>query len=1355
MSEFKTIECRYCGNHEESLFRKKEDSLVCKCCGSWYQYKTDAESLRCEMGYGQLSAYKFDEAKITFQNTVREFPNSIDARWGLLLAQYRIVYIKGFYKGVSEPIYCFSEYDKFRTRYFRGEVEYSKIMRLLEDDDELRYDYEAKAEKIDRAIDNFKACKSTTERDVFICVKISASTEGNTRPYNERTRDYEFAQRVYLDLRKKGVNPFFSFVTLKNEVDSDDLIWLNLVKSKKMLLIGSRTDYLESAWVKSEWKRWLYMGRAKDLYICVLNEGGESPLDVLPTELADSQIYTRDTYDKLLCDICAKDESETEAEMLARLEAQLRMKFEAEAKIKAEAEAKAKAESDAKAKAEADAKAKAEAEAKAKAEAEAKAKAEAEAKAKAEAEAKAKAEADANANAPAKTKTEDDKDVHGKIIYIDGREETILSGFTKINAGAYYENPKIASVILPASTKEIGDRAFANCGNLRSITLPEGLKTIGRSAFFLCENIKDVYYRGTEKQYREIEIGKFNTVLDKAAKHFSASGLDGKVVYADGREETLKYGITEIADKEYYQNSEIVGVVLPASVTSIGSEAFAECAALASVAFPEGLKSIGEFAFTECPSLTGVVIPDSVTEIGKLAFRYCENLNSVKMSESVKVLAESVFEECYALESVNLPKGLTSIENWAFHMCQNLDSMVIPTGVTKIGQYAFESCAFEKVQFEGTEAQWRKIEIDDTNDVCKNVVFLGKEIDKKAPDEANGQIADAASPSGKNGKIIYKDGKEDILGYGNGKIKKESYANNANIVKVILPESITVIGEKAFYSCASLAGITIPSGVTSIEMKAFANCAALKEINFGGTEAQWHNVSVAYGNAAVAKAKVNFASSAEIPENTDAARSAKDGKIIYAGGKEEVLRHGITEIAASAYYEKANIVSVVLPEGVKAIGDRAFASCGSITSITLPKSLEKIGRSAFFLCDDIKEVYYGGTEAAYEKIQIDKFNSSLSAAKKYFAEKTVNMPTARDSSKDGKIVYADGREEKIKYGTQEIGSLAYAHKSIVSVVLPEGLKLVGIRAFEECKSLKSITFPKGFEQICRSAFDKCSALKEIVLPEGTKIIDEYAFSNCTGLKSVTAPDSLITIGANAFWSCIGLNSFKITKNVSSIGASPFSGAGYVSLTVDPENKHYKMDGNVLYSADGKELLICTPSDEKKFTVPFGVTRIQASAFSSCLSLAEIYIPNSVNSIGSGAFANCTSLTGITIPAGVTEIATAMFTGCHSLKRVDIPSTVQIIGGRAFSWCRSLKKIVVPDGVVKIGSYAFSNNKIEAVTLPASLSHIDFGAFSQCDMLKDVYFNGKKEQWVKIRVDSYNENLKKAKIHFKSFFGYTR
>ena len=66
-------------------------------------------------------------------------------------------------------------------------------------------------------------------------------------------------------LKRKGKRPFFSFNTLKNQVDSDDLIWTNLVKSKKMVLICSHRDYAESAWVKSEWKRWIELGRMKGL----------------------------------------------------------------------------------------------------------------------------------------------------------------------------------------------------------------------------------------------------------------------------------------------------------------------------------------------------------------------------------------------------------------------------------------------------------------------------------------------------------------------------------------------------------------------------------------------------------------------------------------------------------------------------------------------------------------------------------------------------------------------------------------------------------------------------------------------------------------------------------------------------------------------------------------------------------------------------------------------------------------------------------------------------------------------------------------------------------------------------------
>ncbi|MBQ8448642.1 MAG: leucine-rich repeat protein, partial [Clostridia bacterium] len=189
------------------------------------------------------------------------------------------------------------------------EPEYEKIMSLLKDDAELRFSYEEKAAKIDDALDNFKKLIGSADNDVFICVKISASTEADPAR-NGTTEDYKFALKVYDDLKKRGIKVFFSYVTLKNDVKSDEKIWSYLVKSKKMLLIGSSSEYLESAWVQSEWKRWLHLKREDELYICTLNGPEESWLDILPQEIAtlEPQIYTRSTYEKMLDDICANTE---------------------------------------------------------------------------------------------------------------------------------------------------------------------------------------------------------------------------------------------------------------------------------------------------------------------------------------------------------------------------------------------------------------------------------------------------------------------------------------------------------------------------------------------------------------------------------------------------------------------------------------------------------------------------------------------------------------------------------------------------------------------------------------------------------------------------------------------------------------------------------------------------------------------------------------------------------------------------------------------------------------------------------------------------------------------------------------
>jgi len=305
MSNIKITECRCCGNRDHSRFVKTNEGYLCKCCGVGFRYETEEEKINCMMGYRQLKNYRFDEAREIFIDILCDYPESIDARWGLLLARYGIVFIKGFFDDVIEPIYCFPEYDELEDRTFCGEIEYKEIMELVGSDMKLRYFYESKGREIDRAIKKFRECKKSTERDVFICVKISAATEKNPEAKG-RTKDYEYALRVYNDLKKRGVNAFYSFITLENEVGSDDLIWVNLVKSKKMLLIGSERDYLESAWVKSEWKRWLFLERDRDMHICVLKHDHENPKSVLPRELYEKgpQIYTLDTYEKMIETLC-------------------------------------------------------------------------------------------------------------------------------------------------------------------------------------------------------------------------------------------------------------------------------------------------------------------------------------------------------------------------------------------------------------------------------------------------------------------------------------------------------------------------------------------------------------------------------------------------------------------------------------------------------------------------------------------------------------------------------------------------------------------------------------------------------------------------------------------------------------------------------------------------------------------------------------------------------------------------------------------------------------------------------------------------------------------------------------------
>jgi len=91
------------------------------------------------------------------------------------------------------------------------------------------------------------------------------------------------------------------------------------------------------------------------------------------------------------------------------------------------------------------------------------------------------------------------------------------------------------------------------------------------------------------------------------------------------------------------------------------------------------------------------------------------------------------------------------------------------------------------------------------------------------------------------------------------------------------------------------------------------------------------------------------------------------------------------------------------------------------------------------------------------------------------------------------------------------------------VVFNDGLKKIGVGAFERCSSLESITIPSSVTEIDKNAFDSCNGLNEVILNEGLKTIGWGAFAECESLHSITIPSSVTDIGVYAFKSCYNLS----------------------------------------------------------------------------------------------------------------------------------------------------------------------------------------------------------------------------------------
>ena len=209
------------------------------------------------------------------------------------------------------------------------------------------------------------------------------------------------------------------------------------------------------------------------------------------------------------------------------------------------------------------------------------------------------------------------------------------------------------------------------------------------------------------------------------------------------------------------------------------------------------------------------------------------------------------------------------------------------------------------------------------------------------------------------------------------------------------------------------------------------------------------------------------------------------------------------------------------------------------------------------------------------------------------------------------------------------------------------------------------------------------------------------------------------------------------------------------------------------------------------TIGNAVTTIGDAAFEGCNSLIHVTIPDNVTLIDTYAFYNCNSLKSVTVGKGVITIGRAAFADCNSLASITvdinnkyylndkygvlfnkdkttlvqypigntrtsytIPNSVTTIGDYAFRRCDNLTSVTIPDSVTTLDSVVFANcTSLVSVTIPDSITSIGISAFYNCNSLTDVYYSGLEAQWKKISINSSNEPLLNAKIHYNNCSGY--
>ena len=855
----------------------------------------------------------------------------------------------------------------------------------------------------------------------------------------------------------------------------------------------------------------------------------------------------------------------------------------------------------------------------------------------------------------------------------------------KIDAYAFSDCETLTKIELPSGLREIGNGAFSECG-ATSIKIPASVQIVGETAFTM----------GALEKFEVEEGSETLKVVDGAL--LSKDGKSLRRVPSALKLTSYKIpdGVEIIERAALGGNVTLESVEIPATVKTIGPNAFYRCVALKKLSIPASVEKM-DGAFNRCDGLEqfevdpknpvyksvngGLLSADGKTFYKILAVERdaeaeakaaaeiaaTEGVDAktskpiyknpvYRVPDGVETIVSSAFSDEVGMRNafteIVLPESVKEIGGNAFARCKRLEKALIPKNVAKISGGAFKYCdALKTIEISPENPNYR----------LENGLLLSK--DGKTFYEA---LVDC-------GETVLKipDGVEGIA----KTWVWSAFESGPTYAEVVLPETLTSLGEGSFNNWENLTSITIPKNVKKIEARAFCNCPNLAEVvlqsrdTLADAEAFYNYPEGPKPKIRVEDDKPAQEQVAEEPETSQAPQNSElkgnqaavDGDVSDAFEWREVRQDEVWILGV----RDKKATSVVIPKTlggapVKTIGSQVFAGMRELKTVRLPKYLETIELAAFDGCVKLENIEFAKDE-----------NGGVAS------------------------------------NLQRIKALAFRGcVSLKSFAAPDSLVEIGASAFLGCSALETATAGKNLEKIEVGAFDNCGALKRVDCSSCEKLtqIANNAFANCGALSTFDAPKSLRLVAGNAF----GNRTTPFNFNVHPESAFLKTVDGCV--VTEPDNRliaYFGERSGELVVPDGVEEIgpeVFSGAGFETVRFPKSLRRVNNFAFAGCGELKNVEIPedSALKHVGARSFFNCKALETFAWPKSLKQIGEYAFDGCAALKSLTGATSLERIGDSAFANCKALATVELPSGLREIGPCAFLNDEFTSIKIPASV-----------------------------------------------------